>query len=228
MDLAFMDLLALFLNKMKKGITLKLIGYFFFGCILFSCHTKQSIDSSENKIVKENVEASIMIPNLYLNALDTGFVFHQDTLYFQSHKMNGYVFKLYTPHDTAFLGSYWGGLEEGVHKKWYPNKQLAEHRYFHLGKKVGKHVGFWEDGTPKFEYHFIDGELQGVCNEWYQKGQPYKVMHYKNGYEEGSQKMWWENGVIRANYVVKQGRRYGLIGLKLCMTPKDSINFKIK
>jgi hypothetical protein len=32
--------------------------------------------------------------------------------------------------------------------------------------------------------------------------------------------MWWENGLIRANYVVKNGRRYGLIGLKLCVNPK--------
>ena len=42
------------------------------------------------------------------------------------------------------------------------------------------------------------------------------------GYEEGSQKAWWQNGVIRANYVVKNGRRYGLIGLKLCMNPEGS------
>lgn len=74
----------------------------------------------------------------------------------------------------------------------------------------------------------MDGELQGIANEWYRNGQPYKAFHYKMGYENGSQKMWWENGIIRANYVVKQGRRYGLIGLKLCMTPQDSIDFKIK
>jgi len=213
---------------MQKGIIVDAIGCFLIGSILFACHAINPVDSFERPIVPDSLEANINIPDLYINGLDSGFVFHQDTLYFQSKKFSGYVFKLYAPSDTAFLGTYCEGLEEGVHEKWYPNKQLAEQRNFHFGKKVGKHVGFWEDGKPKFEYHFLEGELQGVSNEWYQKGQPYKVMHYKKGYEEGSQKMWWENGVIRANYVVKQGRRYGLVGLKLCMTPKDSINFKIK
>lgn len=202
--------------------------YFMLGSMTISCHTMNPVDSFEKPIPIDSVEAAIVIPNLYINQLDTSLKFHQDTLYFQSNKFSGYVFKLYTSKDTAFLETYWNGLEQGVHQKWYPNKQLAEYRIFHLGKKEGKHVGFWEDGKPKFEYHFLEGELQGVTNEWYQNGQPYKVMHYKKGYEEGSQKMWWENGVIRANYVVKQGRRYGLIGLKLCMTPKDSIDFKIK
>ena len=201
---------------------------FFIGSMLFACYTTNPVDSFEKSIPIASVETAIDIPNLYINQLDTSLKFHQDTLFFQAKKFSGYVFHLYSNRDSLFVGSYWNGLEEGVHKKCYPNKQLAEHRNFHFGKKVGKHVGFWEDGKPKFEYHFLEGELQGVSNEWYQNGQSYKVMHYKKGYEEGSQKMWWDNGVIRANYVVKQGRRYGLIGLKLCMTPKDSINFKIK
>ena len=92
------------------------------------------------------------------------------------------------------------------------------------GKKIGKHIGYWEKGNLKFEYHFINGEHDGLLNEWYQSGQRYKEFHYKKGYEEGSEKKWWENGTIRANYVVKNGRRYGLIGLKLCMNPVDSIN----
>ena len=94
-------------------------------------------------------------------------------------------------------------------------------------KKEGKHIGFWEDGKPKFEFYFTKGEHDGMANEWYSNGQAYKAFHYTMGYENGSQKMWWENGVIRANYAVKQGRRYGLIGLKLCMTPQDSLNYKL-
>jgi len=203
-------------------------AYFLMGCITISCQHLNAVDSFEKPVIIDSADRHITIPRLFINVLDSDLAFHQDTLYFQSTKFSGYVFKLYASRDTAFSGTYWNGLEEGAHQKWYPNKQLAEYRIFHLGKKEGKHVGFWEEGKPKFEYQFLEGELQGVTNEWYQNGQPYKVMHYKKGYEEGSQKMWWENGVIRANYVVKQGRRYGLIGLKLCMTPKDSINFKIK
>ena len=102
---------------------------------------------------------------------------------------------------------------------------------YRQGKKIGIHKGYYENGNPKFEYHFIQGEHHGIAKEWYENGQDYKFFHYNMGYEEGSQKAWWENGVIRANYVVKNGRRYGLIGLKLCMNPENSVknlNSKIK
>jgi len=224
---AFMVHPVQFLIKMRKRVIKNIVGCLLIGCILSSCQNLNVIESFETPINVDSLESSITIPNLYINILDTGVVFHQDTLYFQAKKWSGFVFKLFPNKDTAFVGSYWNGLEEGVHQKWYPHYKLAEFRNYHLGKKVGKHIGFWDNGNPKFEYHFSDGELQGVSNEWYENGRPYKVMHYQKGYEAGSQKMWWENGVIRANYVVKQGRRYGLIGLKLCMTPKDSIDFKI-
>jgi antitoxin component YwqK of YwqJK toxin-antitoxin module len=81
----------------------------------------------------------------------------------------------------------------------------------------------FRSGQPQFEFYFEDGEYHGVAKEWYQNGQAYRTFHYEHGYEQGSQKMWWENGIIRANYVVKNGRRYGLIGLKLCMNPNDTI-----
>ena len=42
--------------------------------------------------------------------------------------------------------------------------------------------------------------------------------NYVDGKEEGSQKMWQINGKIRANYHVKNGERFGLIGLKKCYT----------
>jgi len=177
---------------------------------------------------QDTIQPKMVLPNQFVNSKDRFLSFHQDTLYYQNTKYSGYTYTLFANGDSLFVGSYLNGVEEGVFKKWYPNNRLAEYRKYQLGKKVGKHLGFWEDGQPKFEFNFMDGELQGVANEWYRNGQAYKAFHYAMGYENGSQKMWWENGVIRANYVVKQGRRYGLIGLKLCMTPKDSMDFKFK
>jgi antitoxin component YwqK of YwqJK toxin-antitoxin module len=130
--------------------------------------------------------------------------------------------------DTMLVASYLNGLEEGIQKKWYPNQQIALVRNYHAGKKVGKHLGYWENGQPQFKFYFLDGEYHGEAKEWYQNGQVYRTFHYEHGYEQGSQKMWWENGIIRANYVVKNGRRYGLIGLKLCMNPNDTILKKTK
>ncbi len=176
----------------------------------------------EHKI--EIKEVNPLTADTTLNVADTALVFHVDTLYINDKKFSGMVYTLYPNRDTAFIGKYLNGLEHGFQTKWYPNKQLLESRLYSLGKKIGKHIGYWENGNIKFEYNFKNGEHDGILNEWYQGGQPYKAFHYKNGYEEGSEKMWWENGTIRANYVVKNGRRYGLIGLKLCMNPMDSIN----
>ncbi len=162
------------------------------------------------------------VPNIVNISTDSKFKFHQDTLYFDQKKYDGYVCKEFQKGDTALFIGYLNGLEEGLSKKWYPNKQISEIRIYHRGKKTGIHKGYYENGKPKFEYHFIQGEHHGIAKEWYENGQDYKIFHYNMGYEEGSQKAWWQNGVIRANYVVKNGRRYGLIGLKLCMNPEGS------
>ena len=110
-----------------------------------------------------------------------------------------------------------------IFKKWYPNGQLVESRIYIDGNKEGFHQGWWENGAKKFEYHFLNAEHDGELKEWMETGQPYRFFHYIKGYEEGSQKMWWSNGSIRANYVIKNGKRYGLLGLKICSNPYDSV-----
>ena len=40
---------------------------------------------------------------------------------------------------------------------------------------------------------------------------------YKNGYELGEQKIWDKNGEIVTNYIIKNGRRFGLLGKKNCV-----------
>ena len=208
---------------------MRCLNFLFLFIIFFTCacepNTKQDGDVISMRQANKIITA---VPNNYKDAQDSSFHFMQDTLYFQNQFFSGHVFRLYPSKDTLFTGTYLNGLEEGAQQKWYSNNQLAEARNYHQGKKIGAHVGFWENGKPKFEYHFLNGEQHGIVREWYQNGKLYKFFHYENGYEVGSQKMWWENGVIRANYVVKNGRRYGLVGLKLCMNPNASIQNKSK
>lgn len=196
---------------MLKGFNIILLSFFL---LTQACNREHKIETNEVYLVSPDITVSIT---------DTALIFHVDTLYFKDKKFCGTVYALYPNLDTAYKGKYINGLEDGLHIKWHPNKQLSESRLYKQGKKIGKHIGYWEDGNLKFEYYFTNGEHDGPLNEWYQGGQQYKEFHYKNGYEEGSEKMWWENGSIRANYVVKNGRRYGLIGLKLCMNPVDSV-----
>jgi antitoxin component YwqK of YwqJK toxin-antitoxin module len=50
-----------------------------------------------------------------------------------------------------------------------------------------------------------------------------KQMNYLKGHEEGPQKWWYDNGKIKANYIIQDGRRFGLLGTKNCINVTDSI-----
>lgn len=130
------------------------------------------------------------------------------------------VIKSFDPvNQTNNESEYVNGKKEGLELKRYKDAVLAEERYYKEGLKVNIHRGYWPDGSLKFEYHFNQkGFYQGSCREWYSNGQLLKDFRYQNGQEDGPQKMWRSDGKIRANYVVRGGERFGLIGLKKCYT----------
>ena len=188
--------------------------------LISSCAEKKvELPKPEPKIAKT-------VPQTFINASDSGFNNHQDTVYYQDKFFTGYRFALYNNGDTAVLQSYFNGVEEGFQRKWYPGKKLAEERFYINGKKEGRHKTWWPDGKPKMEFDAYNNEYNGEFREWYATGLLGKDFHYVNGQEEGSEKLWWDNGTIRANYVIREGKKYGFIGLKLCNNPYDSINKK--
>lgn len=148
-------------------------------------------------------------------------------LFVQNKPYSGTLFALFpNQKDTLFIQNYQAGKEHGVWKQFYNAHQVHEIRYFENGQKVGKYVAWWENGKPKLAYHFEKGEYQGICQEWNPQGTLVKEMHYEKGHEEGSQKVWYDNGKIRSNYVIKNGRRYGLLGTKNCKNVSDSVFVK--
>jgi antitoxin component YwqK of YwqJK toxin-antitoxin module len=167
------------------------------------------------------------VPLIYKDASNYLFQMHQDTVYFNNKKFSGIQYFLYKQGDTAFVKPYFNGLEEGILKKWYSNKQLAEKRLYIDGKKEGIHQGWWENGEKKFEFEVSNDEYTNEFREWNSDGLLVKHFHYKNGQENGSQKLFYDNGKIKANYVIINGKRYGLLGTKNCKNVSDSI-FNIK
>lgn len=164
------------------------------------------------------------VPANYVDAIDTGLSKDQDTVFYRGKYFSGYIFHLYATLDTAFSISFLNGMQEGMTRKWYANKQIAEERLYINGKKEGVHKAWWEDGKPKFEFDVTNDAYCGELKEWYASGRLAKDFHYNSdGQEEGRQQLWWADGRLRANYVVKKGRKYGSIGVKLCLNPNDSI-----
>jgi antitoxin component YwqK of YwqJK toxin-antitoxin module len=135
--------------------------------------------------------------------------------------------KLYTLYpglgDTAEIAFYRHGIEHGVLMRFYPGGVVKDQRAFENGRKVGTFTSWWVNGKKKLEYLFENDEYQGRCREWNAEGLLIKEMNYERGHEQGPQKMFYDNGKIRANYVVINGRRYGLLGTKNCVNTSDSV-----
>ena len=103
-----------------------------------------------------------------------------------------------------------------VMEKVHANGVRAERREYRRGLEHGVHRGWHENGAPRFVFHYINGIAEGVQEEWYFDGRRYTRFEYVAGHEEGRQQMWTDAGVLRANYVVEEGRRYGLMGTSGC------------
>lgn len=179
------------------------------------------VSSCINKQNKESLTTR-PVTNIYIKADDLGLEKKQDIIFLNGKKFDGYLYEMHTTEDTSFIKSYLNGIEEGVHKSWHPNKQLAEERLYHLGKKEGTHRTWWENGKLQTEYQISNDEYVGTYRDWNQEGLLVKFFHYKNGQEEGSQKLFYDNGSIRSNYVIINGRRYGLLGTKNCKNVKNN------
>jgi len=201
-----MELPELYLNKMKL---LQQLSPLFFTLILLNCKRD-----------------AVAIPDVWVSHSDTAFHIVNGIAYYKGSLYTGHLADMFDKNDTALSMCYCKGLAQGVCRQWYPNKQLAAERYFVNGSKEGVHKGWWENGGPRFEYHFLNDEYEGEVKEWNRAGSLYKIFHYRKGHEEGSEKLWWDDGRIRANYVVKNGERFGLTGQKLCKNNLSDSLFK--
>ncbi len=197
--------------------TLLSIVILFSTCL--SCHSKKSDYAFIPKIAKT-------VPADYYDAADTNFTIHLDTLFYKKKLFTGFRFTLNDQGDTTELGSYFNGVEEGLQQKWYAKGKRQETRFYINGKKERNQRGWWPNGQIKFDFNTYNDEYEGAFREWIENGLLIKQFHYEHGYEKGSQRLWWTDGTVRANYVIKDGKKYGLLGLKICTNPYDSVTKK--
>ncbi|CAN5332074.1 hypothetical protein BH09BAC2_BH09BAC2_07760 [soil metagenome] len=136
----------------------------------------------------------------------------------------GVLFTLYPEtSDTAAIQQFENGKEDGEWRKYYPDRSIKEIREFLNGYKTGMCRAWWPNGKKMFESRFLNDEYEGAYLEWNMNGLLIKKMNYIAGHEEGNQQWWYDNGKIKANYIIKNGRRFGLLGTKNCVNVSDSI-----
>lgn len=168
--------------------------------------------------------AATAVPLRLLEQADSRISNKNGTLYFEQQPFSGSLYSLFpTTDDTAAIASYVNGREEGIWKKFYPDGAILETRRFEKGKKTGELIAWWPNGEKQLHYVFSNDEYEGTCREWNESGMLTREMNYRKGYEEGSQKWWYDNGKIKSNYIVLEGRRFGLLGTKNCINVSDSI-----
>jgi len=109
---------------------------------------------------------------------------------------------------------------------YWPSGAVAYERHYVNDREHGTEIGRWEDGSMRFVYHYRHGVMEGVAREWLRGGQLYRENHYERGQEAGQQRMWWPDGTLRSNYVVRDGRRYGLLGAKGCVASDSTETMK--
>lgn len=186
-----------------------LVSLLFFS-VLFACNSE----------VKKTVKTEI----ISLNIDSARFESRNGIIFLNNKTFSGKVNTLYqNSKDTLEVKEYLNGKEHGTWKKFYAHHQIYELRYFDNGSKIGNLRSWWPNGKKQMDFHFKNNEYDGTCREWNIEGNLILELNYKNGYEDGSQKMFYNNGKVRANYVVKDGRRFGLLGTKNCINVSKDI-----
>ncbi|MDI1323253.1 MAG: hypothetical protein PSV36_10920 [Algoriphagus sp.] len=133
---------------------------------------------------------------------------------------SGFLFELDKLNsDTLSLEKFEDGKPEGIHREFYSRGIKKSERTFKDGKKEGLSLSWYPNGNKKAESNFSDGEYQGTLKEWTESGILIREMNYEKGHEAGRQQAWDSDGKQLANYEVKNGRTYGLTGVKGCSTP---------
>ncbi|OIN61088.1 hypothetical protein BLX24_03200 [Arsenicibacter rosenii] len=142
---------------------------------------------------------------------------HQ-TYTYQGVPFTGIVVSRFPSGAIQSKAAYAVGEPDGISQQWYENGRTAEIRYYHKGRKTGHHLAWWPNGKRRFDYTFERDIPVGHHQNWYPTGRRFSSFHYDaEGHEAGLQQMWFESGQVKANYEMRNGRRYGLLGAKGCM-----------
>jgi antitoxin component YwqK of YwqJK toxin-antitoxin module len=117
---------------------------------------------------------------------------------------------------VLFAGFVGGGDAHHVAVERYANGQIKREASYRGARLDGVVRGWYENGARKFELRYRNDVSEGEQREWYPTGQIYTVFTHHGGHETGQQRMWNADGTIRSNYVIKNGKRFGLLGAMGC------------
>ncbi len=159
-------------------------------------------------------------PKSTVDAVDPRLSVINGVILLEGKPFTGLTKELYADSRVKRLAEYDEGRLDGRMMGWNPDGTMSYLRIYRRGLESGLHTGWYPNGKNRFQFVYSRGKLEGAAREWYSNGQMFTELHYYRGQEQGSQRMWTEEGKLRANYVVTDGRRFGLMGSMGCRSPQ--------
>ncbi len=141
-------------------------------------------------------------------------------LLFDQHPVTAVIVEHFANGRLARSSAFENGLQHGITRTWYADGSVESERTYQHGEKNGVHYGWWQNGNKQYEYHFANGAYDGFFKEWYENGKPLHVFQYSMG-REISAIGWRDNGKTYINFVMRNGRKYGLTNARLCYSLKE-------
>src|SRR5438552_3511410 len=122
-------------------------------CLLFTGCGEETVVKVEAAAF-EAVDIS-KVPDRNVAATDPKLILTNGIYYFGGHPFSGFVTDKYDDGTVKFTGSYFLGKQHGVSRTWYPDGTLRDERCYKANVSYGRHVGFWENGKPKFDFFYV-------------------------------------------------------------------------
>jgi antitoxin component YwqK of YwqJK toxin-antitoxin module len=178
--------------------------------VMASCQENKNLENNPDK------KFSIFVSDTSLRVIN-GILFYKEHQTF-----NGELKEAWPNGELKSTGSYLNGKQQGVSETFYGDGKKESTRWYSNGEKDSVHTGWWWNGNKKYEYHFRQGEYNGMFTEWYESGKMIQQVMYERG-KELNGKGWRENGKLYMNFVMKDGRRYGMNNPNLCYGLKRQV-----
>lgn len=187
--------------KIKKTYILIIIPIF--SLVIFSCTQNKKGEGYPGK------KYSTFISDTSLHLIN-------GVLYYKDHQtFNGALKEAWPNGKIKSIQRFLNGKQQEWAETFYEDGTKESTRWYNNGEKDSIHTGWWWNGNKKYEYHFKNGDYNGMFTEWYESGKMIQQVIYEKG-KELCGKGWRENGKLYMNFVMKDGRRYGMNNSNLC------------
>lgn len=145
----------------------------------------------------------------------------ENTVYYDGKRFTGVVRTSIDDKLNELFMEVKNGLMDGKYQEWNSDHIIQSDRRYKKGVEHGLQKGFHHDGTLSYEYNCYEGERVGDYKEYYPNGNLHIYKYLEDG-KEIKTKINDLEGKVIANYVLKDGRYYGLMGSSSCYSVLDA------